>query len=78
MNKKLNKSMKNEWGRIDWLSKPLVELHGRLIISQRFRLAGVEIREEMRDFPLFLTKAWPMDSLTDQQMDGRTDGQTLL
>ena len=46
-------------------------LHGWLIISQRFLLAGVETREEMRDFLLF----WPKH---DGRTDWRTDGQALL
>ena len=31
------------------------ELHGWLIISQRFLLAGVEIHEKLRDFLLYIT-----------------------
>ena len=47
-------------------------LHGWLIISQRFLLAGVEIHEEMRDFLLFWRKC---DRRTDQRTDGPTDQQ---
>ena len=44
--------------------------HGWLIISQRFWLAGVEIREEMRDLLLFWQKRdWPMDGRTDRRTD---------
>ena len=43
-----------------------LSVHGWLIISQRFRLAGVEIREEMRDFLLRLRKHRQTDRPTDR------------
>ena len=48
-------------------------LHGWLIMSQRFLLAGVEIHEEMRDFLLFWRKR---DRPTDRRTDGQTDRRT--
>ena len=47
--------------------------HGWLIISQRFWLAGVEIREKMRNFQLFWRKR---NGRTDGPTNGRTDGPT--
>ena len=48
-------------------------LHGWLIISQRFLLAGVEISEDMRDFLLFWRKP---DGRTDEPTDGATERRT--